>query len=293
VAVDSSGNAYVVGTTGSRDFPTTPGAFQRAFGGANADGFVVKVNADGSALAYASYFGGVGEDEVHGVAVDSDGNASIVGAAGWEIPTTAGAFDTTFNGGTADAFVVKVNPSLSTPTATSTSTNTPSATATMTVTPSTTATMTPAPSPTVTTTLTPSATATSTRAPTQTPTATPTHAEASSAPPPADDAVRPRKQTEQTRQQQQHTNTSNLDQYRTEGNVAAVATSIDGEMLLVTVALGRGELLALEIRCPGAICPEIRPGDYLNADGEQGGREEQGHFLVENLTITRGGHRVR
>ena len=34
IAVDASGNAYVAGTTTNLDFPTTPGAFNRTYGGA-------------------------------------------------------------------------------------------------------------------------------------------------------------------------------------------------------------------------------------------------------------------
>jgi len=51
VAVDSAGNTYVTGETGSRRFPTTPGAFQPTFGGGYGDVFVSKLNASGPALA--------------------------------------------------------------------------------------------------------------------------------------------------------------------------------------------------------------------------------------------------
>ncbi len=57
IAVDSSGNAYVAGMTNSIGFPVTSGAFQTAFRGGQ-DGFVVKINAAGSALAYGTLLGG-------------------------------------------------------------------------------------------------------------------------------------------------------------------------------------------------------------------------------------------
>src|SRR5215208_1195432 len=46
IAVDESGRAYVTGNTGSADFPTTRGAFDRTF---NGDAFVTKLNVRGSA----------------------------------------------------------------------------------------------------------------------------------------------------------------------------------------------------------------------------------------------------
>jgi hypothetical protein len=64
-------------------------------------------------------------------------------------------------------------------------------------------------------------------------------------------------------------------------------------MLLVTIALGRGETLVIEVRCSPAGCPDIRVGDYVQADGEQGGREEQGHFIADDVDVTRNGSRVR
>jgi hypothetical protein len=62
IAVDGSGNAYVTGLTFSTDYDVTPGAFQTTNGG-NADVFVTKLNAAGTALVYSTYIGG-NSDEV-------------------------------------------------------------------------------------------------------------------------------------------------------------------------------------------------------------------------------------
>jgi len=110
IAVDGSGVTYVTGTTDSSDFPTTPGAFDTTFNGGYEDAFVVKLNAAGSALAYATFLGGSSADYGGGIAVDGSGAAYVSGTAGSsDFPTTPGAFDTTYNGGYEDAFVVKLN----------------------------------------------------------------------------------------------------------------------------------------------------------------------------------------
>src|SRR5262249_3490399 len=59
IAVDGAGNAYIVGTTQSPDFPATPGAFDRT-GAVNnfLDVFVAKLNPTGTALVYATFIGG-------------------------------------------------------------------------------------------------------------------------------------------------------------------------------------------------------------------------------------------
>ena len=80
IAVDASGNAYVTGSTGLRDFPVTAGAFDVTYGGASQDGFVLKLNAAGSAALYGSYLGGKGDDEGWGIAVNASGHAFVTGA---------------------------------------------------------------------------------------------------------------------------------------------------------------------------------------------------------------------
>jgi hypothetical protein len=78
LALDSSANVYLTGYTTSVNFPTTPGAFQRAFGGAY-DVFVTKLNDSGSTLAYSTYLGGSGTEVAYGIAVDSNGSAYTTG----------------------------------------------------------------------------------------------------------------------------------------------------------------------------------------------------------------------
>ena len=72
---------------------------------------MTKLDASGAALGYSTYLGGSGYDPATGIAVDGAGNAYLTGYTGSpDFPTTAGAFDTTYNGG-GDAFVTKLNAS--------------------------------------------------------------------------------------------------------------------------------------------------------------------------------------
>jgi hypothetical protein len=118
IAVDGAGSAYVSGVTDSTDFPTTAGAFDRSHGGKYGDAFVTKLNAAGSALAYSTYLGGSGGDGGGGIALDAAGSAYVAGGTeSTDFPTTAGAFDRSYNGrsyhgrsvGGDDAFVAKLN----------------------------------------------------------------------------------------------------------------------------------------------------------------------------------------
>lgn len=71
IAVDSAGNAYVVGITFSLDFPTANPLQGRSAGSHDADAFVAKLDPNGSALIYATYLGGNGFTDGAGIAVDS------------------------------------------------------------------------------------------------------------------------------------------------------------------------------------------------------------------------------
>jgi hypothetical protein len=101
------GRAYVTGLT-QYNYPTTPGAFDRTFNGAE-DAFVTKLNPAGSALGYSTFLGGTSFDAGRGIAVDGSGRVYVTGyTPSAEYPTTPGAFDTSFNGIDVDAFVTKL-----------------------------------------------------------------------------------------------------------------------------------------------------------------------------------------
>ncbi len=112
IAADSANNVYVTGSSTSADFPTTTGVFQSNTRGGSFEAFVTKFNATGTQLVYSSYLGGISNDEGLGIAVDSGGNAYLTGYTySSNFPTTTGAYQASFNGGTnlSDAFIVKVN----------------------------------------------------------------------------------------------------------------------------------------------------------------------------------------
>jgi hypothetical protein len=111
IAVDSAGNAYVVGWTQATSFPTMD-PIQAANAGSG-DAVVSKLNSTGSALIYSTYLGGSENDGASRIAVDSEGNAYVVG---WTQSTnfpTVNPFQAA-NGGAEcncyNAFVAKINP---------------------------------------------------------------------------------------------------------------------------------------------------------------------------------------
>ncbi len=106
LAVDSSGDLYVTGWTEAVDFPVDGPAQASNQGGV--DVFIVKLNAAGSALVYATYIGGRGDDRAAGIAVDGSGQAYVTGSTASANFPLAAPVSSTLGGGR-DAFALKLN----------------------------------------------------------------------------------------------------------------------------------------------------------------------------------------
>src|SRR6185436_20807550 len=77
-----------------------------------ADIFVTKINAAGTSILYSTYVGGSGQDRGDGIAIDSNGNAYVVGrvdSASINFPSTPGSFASSYRGGDFDGVVFKLN----------------------------------------------------------------------------------------------------------------------------------------------------------------------------------------
>jgi hypothetical protein len=122
IAVDSANNVYVTGHTHSYDFPATEGAYDPSLNASylhSRDVFVSVFDPTLSTLLHSTFLGGRDRDDGNGIALDSQGNVYVVGATeSSDFPSTAGAYDTTFNGGGypfySDAFVSVLDSTLST-----------------------------------------------------------------------------------------------------------------------------------------------------------------------------------
>lgn len=87
---------------GMGTYPTTAGAVATAFNGNNGpfDIGVSVFTADGTALIYSTIAGGNGMDVPSSMVSDSNGDLYVFGTTGSsDFPTTAGTYDTSFNGG--------------------------------------------------------------------------------------------------------------------------------------------------------------------------------------------------
>jgi hypothetical protein len=108
LAVDSSNNIYLVGSTYSSNNISTINSQQSTYGGNN-DGYLVKFNSSGTRL-WGTYFGGTNEDRINDIAMDISGNIWL---AGYSLSTnfsTTGAFQSSISETTnGDAMLIKFN----------------------------------------------------------------------------------------------------------------------------------------------------------------------------------------
>lgn len=125
LAMDSSGNIYITGYTGSiwysSTFPTTAGSYDTTYGGWG-DVFVSKLNNSLTTLLASTFLGGQAIDGASKIVLDSSGNVYITGGTRTggmvspDFPTTVGAYDTSYDQNS-DVFVSKFNNTLSSLTA--------------------------------------------------------------------------------------------------------------------------------------------------------------------------------
>ena len=113
IAIDGSDKIYISGYTGSSEFPTSTGAYDRDHNG-GADVFVARLSNGLSSLEASTFFGGSAND--HGFAIAADGSSNVW-VSGWtnssNLSVTTGVYDETFNGGDADVFIACFSSSLS------------------------------------------------------------------------------------------------------------------------------------------------------------------------------------
>jgi len=113
---DPRGYVYVAGYTSSEDFPTTEQAYDKDYNGGDGDAFILKMDKDLKTLVSSTYLGGSGvEDDWRSpeLVQDDDGNVYIAGITGSDdFPTTLGAFQQKYNGGTRDVFLSKFDSGL-------------------------------------------------------------------------------------------------------------------------------------------------------------------------------------
>jgi hypothetical protein len=108
IAVDETGRAYICGSTGSQDFPTTSGAFDSIV--TKGDAFVAILNNTGSALDYATVLGGDRYERGRDMIWDGSNTVYVAGETrSRDFPTTEGVFDSSYND-SLDIFVARLSP---------------------------------------------------------------------------------------------------------------------------------------------------------------------------------------
>lgn len=108
VLLDNAGRVWITSCTESNNMPVTPGAAQSSYGGGSHDGYVACFNTSLTQLEYASFIGGSGADAVYAGDLDAQGRLYVCGGTNSSnLPASTNAVNTSFNGGSVDAFVAR------------------------------------------------------------------------------------------------------------------------------------------------------------------------------------------
>lgn len=100
---DNDGNLYAGGASFGQGYPTTLGAYKTIYAGGNTDVVITKYHKLGSTLIYSTYLGGSGSEIPSSLVVNSKNELFVMGTTGSSnFPVKSNAFDSSFNGGTAD-----------------------------------------------------------------------------------------------------------------------------------------------------------------------------------------------
>ncbi|MDP1726036.1 MAG: SBBP repeat-containing protein [Bacteroidota bacterium] len=110
IAIDQDGNVIVTGNTSSINNIASLNAMQTNYGGGDYDGFILKLSNSGQ-RQWSTYFGANGFDYAYSVSCDLMGNILIAGSTdSYDSIATVGAYQSTYGGGTRDAFILKLSP---------------------------------------------------------------------------------------------------------------------------------------------------------------------------------------
>lgn len=144
LVTDDNGNLFILGTSGSNDYPVTTNGYDNTFNGGSAsnsaqnsgvtydngcDIVVTKLSADGTTLLSSTYIGGSGNDGLNElnqsryfygdwfrgeIILDNNGNPVVSSTTfSSDFPMAGGSPNPVFNGGNCDAVVFRMNDDLS------------------------------------------------------------------------------------------------------------------------------------------------------------------------------------
>jgi len=113
LTVDEAGHVFITGYAWSENFPTTEGTFSESFNGVK-DAYISKFSNDLDSLIASTFIGGGSWDSGLSITVEPTGEVIVSGATGSsDFPIAGASYDPTYNGGSNDVFVCKLDNDLS------------------------------------------------------------------------------------------------------------------------------------------------------------------------------------